>query len=346
MDTDWHTFDDPASGEEAQPLHVLILGGTGFLGRHISRAFISAGWAVTAYHSTNFEPFHHPRYQHIIGDRRDADTFQNTLASRYFDCTIDLIGHDEESADSAAEALFGRTQHHVHLSSDAVYRVLRGIPRPWREEDDHGPLIDRTQTNAAWFDSGVANRKAEEVVRETVNRKGFPATIVRTSHVSGPYDSSLGDFIHMLRILDGEPLVVPQPSGSFRHILASDLAAIILRIASHPRKTIGRTYNAAGASIVSLTEYLELLATLLQKPIRLAPVPADKCEALLADPSLLFYYPHDAIPDTTRLELDLAFRPRGIEQFLPRVVEWFQREYKGDPPPAFHILRKRESELL
>lgn len=346
MDTDSRAPDHPAREKESEPPHVLILGGTGFLGQYISRALIEAGWTVTAFHASPGEPFHHPRFSHLRGDRTDRQALEEALSNRYFDCTIDLIGHDKERAELIAEALFGRTQHHIHLSSEGIYRVVRGIPRPWREEDDQGPLIERTEANASWFDSGVADRKAEEVMRKAAKDNGFPVTVVRPSHVSGSYDSSMGDFIHMLRILDGEPVVLPYPAGSFRHIQAPDLATIILRIASRPRETIGHTYNAAGATVVNLREYLELLAVLLEKPLRLALIPFDRCEALLEEPPYPFYYPQDSLPDITRLETDLRFRPRGIEQFLPRVVEWFQKEYEGDLPPAFDSLRKRERDLL
>lgn len=346
MSTDYRTFDDTPIGDTPEPPHALILGGTGFLGRHIADAFLGKGWHVTVIHRSTRQPIMHPRLKSLRVDRFESEALAKTLEEDYFDCSIDLLGHDPESASAVVKALFGRTAHHIHLSSDTVYRVLKGVPRPWRAEDDEGPLIERNAGNATWFDTGLANRQADEVIKAAIREKGFPATIIRPTHVSGAHDSTLADYVHMLRILDGEPLVVPEPSGSFRHIHVSDLAAIMYRIHLNAHGTFGKVYNAAGGSVVNLYEYFDLLSVLLEKPLHLVPVPVDRCENLLADPGYPFYYSGDAFPDITTLETDLGFRPRGFEKFLPRVVEWFLTDYKGDPPDAFKALRTKEREFL
>jgi nucleoside-diphosphate-sugar epimerase len=121
---------------------------------------------------------------------------------------------------------------------------------------------------------------------------------------------------------------------------------VLLRIATRRQDTVGVTFNAAGSSIVSLSEYLALLASILDKPLHIVQVHADSSEALFAEPGYPFYSPSNAFADIAKLENVLGFRPRGFEKFLPRIVQWYLEEYRGEVPEAYRSLRDREEKVL
>jgi nucleoside-diphosphate-sugar epimerase len=337
--SDFHTFEKSSGVIEPEPPHVLVMGDLEFLGRHVASAFLDAGFRVSLVTPGKVQPIHNKRLEYIPCDRSDSKSFNEAFSARYFDCTIDLDCGNPNSASQCVEMFFGRTRHHIHLSSDIVYQYDNSIPKPWRESEPIPTPSDLTSPIGLFL-------SAELVINTAIQSKGFPATIVRSARVTGAYDPTFADYIHMLRILDGKPIVVPEPSGCFRHIHAPDLASVLVNVAKLRHETIGQTINAAGASIVTLNEYLSLLACILGKQITLVNVPLELFCETLPDHAYPFFYANNTIPDITKMETMLGFLPRGFEKFLPRIADWFLHEYKGEVPEAYHSLRDAEAKIL
>jgi len=325
---------------------VLILGGFEFVGRHLAESFLKAGWEVTAYTSSRAKPVMHTRMRYLEGDRSNIPFFKASLERLFFDCSIDIFPENPQVTDATVQILFGRTTHHIHLSSDLVYLLTPYLPRPFREDQVTYELGGTIGSHTRWYSKALGLLQAEAVVAKAIKDKGFPATILRISHPSGPHDPSFGDYVHILRILDSQPLVVPVPFGSFRHIYVLDLVEAVLKIALSPHKAVHHTFNLAGSTIVDLEEYLTLLAYALEKTPNLVRIPAEMCAPLLEEGAYPFYYERNLIADTTSIEKQLGIRPRGVERFLGEVVEWYLSSYKGPPPEGYQTLRKREKELL
>ena len=85
-------------------MRILIIGGTRFVGRHITEAALSAGHDVTLFHRgrTGSELF--PRATHLIGDRNED---LSALAEGSWDATVDACAYVPRQVRSLARALDG-----------------------------------------------------------------------------------------------------------------------------------------------------------------------------------------------------------------------------------------------
>jgi nucleoside-diphosphate-sugar epimerase len=342
MDPDWHNFKTPSPDPNPDLPHLLILGDPEFLGKHTAKTFIDTGWAVSILSNKDAQPLQHPRLTYIRCDRTNPESLKKTLERLFFDLTIDLESRSPEITGASLEVLFGRTSHHIHLSSDLVYSLCPGIPKPWREDN----LTTSTEIPESSDPEVRQIFEAEIAVNKALLERGFPSTIVRATQTSGAGDPFLTDYVHILRIMDGNPLVVPRNSGLFRHVHVPDLTTAFLKIAAHRRETTGLTINVAGSGMIDLQEYYSLLACILGKPLKLLIALVEACEPFFAKSGYPSHYSDHRIPDITRFESSLGFTPRGFDKFLPRVVEYYLSDFKGPIPDAYTRLRNVEMSIL
>ena len=97
-------------------MHLLVLGGTRFVGRAVVDAALAAGHDVTLFNRGRTAPGLYPRLETVIGDRTDD---LSALAGRSFDVVVDVAGYDP-----AVVALSVRGVHadrYVFVSSVSGY---------------------------------------------------------------------------------------------------------------------------------------------------------------------------------------------------------------------------------
>ena len=92
-------------------MDVLIIGGTGFLGRHLVEAAFGDGHRVTFFNRGLSAPGLFPDVEKIEGDR-EADL--SALSGRSWDAAIDTCGYVPRVVRASAEAA-GRRGGPLHL---------------------------------------------------------------------------------------------------------------------------------------------------------------------------------------------------------------------------------------
>src|SRR5262245_57224583 len=131
-------------------MHILIIGGTRFVGRHISEAALAAGHELTLLHRSPPGPALLPAPEHLTA-APDADL--SVLGGRSFDATIDVCAHWPRQVRSLAEAIGDRGGHHVYISSVSAYAPTdrsggdESLPLATLEpgvDPDTAPMTDRT----------------------------------------------------------------------------------------------------------------------------------------------------------------------------------------------------------
>lgn len=112
-----------SSAASASPKHLLILGGTRFLGPAIVEAAVARGHTVTLFNRGVTNPNLFPHLEQLRGfrgaDPRDEDL--TALSHRRFDVAIDVWPNDPAVSASAARFLSDRVQHYLYVSSIAAY---------------------------------------------------------------------------------------------------------------------------------------------------------------------------------------------------------------------------------
>jgi len=70
-------------------MRVLIIGGTLFIGKHLTRRLLEAGHEVTILHRKAEHPFGH-RVRNLVADRNDAAAVRRATADQRFDAVFDI----------------------------------------------------------------------------------------------------------------------------------------------------------------------------------------------------------------------------------------------------------------
>lgn len=229
-----------AGEKNIKPLHVLILGGTGFLGPHMVRETLRRGHQVTLFNRgrSNNELF--PDLETIKGDR---DNGLDGLKGRTWDAVIDNSGYVPRHVQDSARLLAANTDRYVYTSSVSVYAdfdihnvessPLGTIPDESVEEvtgETYGPLKALCE-----------KRAASEIAADKL-------TIIRPTYVCGPGDHTDRFSYWPVRTRKGGEMIWPgTPEDVIQIIDVNDLAAFTLDCVDNSISGIYNAVNPAGS---------------------------------------------------------------------------------------------------
>jgi nucleoside-diphosphate-sugar epimerase len=243
---------------------VLVIGGTGFLGRRITQEFVRHGdhVAVLARAKTTRDGL--PGTESLQADRRDLAALRSAVGGREFDIVVDNIAFDAEDVTGLLQVLSGRAGHYLLTSSVAVY-ADRYVRRPIQEHDadlTRRAAVDAPDAFHPRLGHAYANgkRQAEQAVAESA----IPWTVLRPPVVVGADDRTLRVWWFVQRLLDGQPLVIPDwgPGRVFQVVWTHDVARAFYCAAANPA-AFGRTYNVAQAELYTAESWIETAAQIL-----------------------------------------------------------------------------------
>lgn len=207
-------------------MHILVLGGTQFLGRHTVDVALARGHDVTTFNRGQTRPELHTGVEKLHGDRRGD---LSSLHGRSFDAVVDTSGYVPDAVARTIDAL-GDVGHYTFVSTISVYADVSTPPtESSRVTDDH--------------EYGGEKARCEQVVRER-----FPdAFVPRPGLIVGPWDPT-GRFTYWPeRIAEGGRVLAPAPPDADAQVIdARDLADWIVRAAES--RTVG-TFNAVGRPV-------------------------------------------------------------------------------------------------
>ncbi|GIH91717.1 NAD-dependent epimerase/dehydratase family protein [Planobispora siamensis] len=214
-------------------MRILIIGGTRFVGRHITEAALAAGHEVSLLHRGQTGPGLFPEAEHLIADRNGG---LPVLRGREWDVTIDVSAYLPAQIESLAEAV--STGRYVFVSTTAVYDAP-GKKADFTEDaplaELDGPVPD-TVTGATY---GPLKVLCE---RTAIERFGPGTLVVRPTYVIGPHDYT-GRFTYWVnRIARGGEVLAPgDPAAPIQVIDGRDMASWIIAMIE---KGDGGTFHA------------------------------------------------------------------------------------------------------
>src|SRR5215469_4971777 len=202
-------------------MRILMIGGTAFVGRHITQAALDAGHDLTLFHRGQTGSSLFPQATHLTGDR-DADL--SALADGTWDATIDVCAYFPRQVASLAEALGGRGGRHVYISSVSAYSP----DVPWGY-DESAPLADVTEPDAQTVTNENYGGLKVACERLATELYGPDTTIIRPTYVIGPYDKTYRFTWWVDRIARGGTVLAPgDPQDPIQLIDARDMASWIV----------------------------------------------------------------------------------------------------------------------
>ena len=170
------------SAPAAQPLNILILGGTGYIGPYQVREAIARGHKVTVFNRGQHQADLPAGVTHLQGDRSIEKLNLDALKGKTWDAAIDNSQTDPAWVTKTAELLKNSVKYYLYVSSTGVYFPY---DTPHSIKEDVQPILkDPDGTTNSY---GV--RKA---LSEIENTKVFGdrAINVRPNFIVGPGDES------------------------------------------------------------------------------------------------------------------------------------------------------------
>jgi len=225
-------------------LSVFVMGGTGFIGKHLTARLVRAGHDVTVL--TRSRASHRdmlvlPTLRLIEGDPYDVATLSRVLTA--CDAVVNLVGIANESR--RGRSSFHRS--HVELTRQLVGAcqdtgTARLVQLSALKADPAGPS-EFLRTKG----------EADEIVRNS----GLDWTILQPSVVFGPQDKLINQLASLLVRLPVIPL--PRANARLAPVFVGDVAEAALRV-MRGRSSIGKTFELCGPRVFSMREIVRLAA--------------------------------------------------------------------------------------
>jgi nucleoside-diphosphate-sugar epimerase len=319
-------------------MKVFVLGGTGFVGRHIVQRLHDDGHQIVVFHRGQTCGELPPAVRTILGDRRELTTFSREFPRFGPDVVIDVIPYTEQEARAVMASFRGITRRVIALSSGDVYRNYDGLrrigivpPNPCPLSED-APLREHLYPYRAQAADAADRRfdyKKILVERVVLGDPDLPGTVLRLPMVYGPGDSQHRLLPYLKRMDDRRPaILMPKGQAGWRWTrgYVENVAAAVVHAATDDR-AIGQVYNVGDASASTEAEWVLRIGRAIGWDGALVPLPSAQLPAAMA-PDLDWRY--DLETETNRLRQHLGFAdPVALDEGLRRSITWERAHAAG-----------------
>jgi nucleoside-diphosphate-sugar epimerase len=320
-------------------MKLLVLGGTGFLGRYVVRGLCNAGHDVTVFHrgQTTAEP--PPGVHALHGDRRRLGDFADEFRRLAPDVVLDVIPYAEAEGAELMRVFRGVAHRVVALSSGDVYRAYDRFRGVVAEPPEPGPLTEDAplreslypyRAQASGPDDMAYHYEKILVERAVLGDPRLPGTVLRLPMVYGPGDRQHRLFLYLKRMDDGRPAILLEENQArwrWTRGYVENVAAAVARTATEGRAA-SRVYNIGEADAPTEAQWVEQIGRVVGWQGEVVALPGDLLPKALTMP---VDWRHHLATDTSRLRNLLGFtEPVARAEALRRTVEW-ERAH----PPAF-----------
>jgi dihydroflavonol-4-reductase len=319
---------------------ALVTGSTGFIGSHLCRALLDAGYQVRAFHrrTSSLDLIQHLEVEHAIGDVTQPQTLSEALRK------VDVVFHAASKVDywRGPDGMYpitvGGTRNVLQAALDAgVQRVVYtssvaslGVP-----DSNSVQLINENHVwnyRPEWWRYGHAKHLAEREVQTAV-AQGLDAIIVNPSMVLGPGDANRisGEIvvqvargivrfgipggmngIHIDDVARGQLLALEHGRTGERYILGGENDTF-LHFIQKTAQVVGRR----SPQLIIPSWILQPLASPLDFICRFIPMPVNG--------DLLRFTNHYLFYDTTKAQRELGFMAqKSIRQALQDAYDWYK----------------------
>lgn len=317
-------------------MQVLITGGAGFIGTHLTRALLARGDKVSILDNLSTGSFENIReFIGHTGYSFAVDSLSNALVLDRLASQADAIVHlaaavgvqlvverPTETIETnvlGAHAVLQAAQRYrcrtILASTSEVYG--KGVRSPFSEDDD---LLLGPSSRSRW--AYAASKLLDEFLGLAAHREfGLPVTITRFFNTVGPGQSGRYGMVvprFVRQALRSEPITVygdGQQSRCFCHV--RDTVAALLLLLDRPRETEGQIYNIGSREEVTIQQLAERVIERTDTGSEIQYIPYNEAYA----PG--FEDMRRRVPDTRKIHAAVGWQPTcGLDEILDDVIAY------------------------
>ncbi len=319
-------------------MRVLVIGGTGFIGRHVVRHLIGMRHEVVVFHRGSRGGDLPGGVRHLRGDRERLAGHLPEFRQIAPNVVILMVlpqGNDRTARDFVT-TFKGIAQRSLVTTSRDVYRAYN---RLWRLEmgpPDPVPLTEESPLRERLYpyhdlvqDPAWHNYDDILVERVVMSEPELPGTVLRLPVIYGPEDHHFHRvFPDLKRMDDRRPAILLDADwAKWRdsRVYVEDAAWAIALAASNQRAQ-GRIYNVAPLRTLTEAEWVESVGRAVGWQGEIVPVPRERLpKHLVRD----LDYRHDLALSSERIRNELGYSEQiPFEVGLRKTVDW----QRVDPP--------------
>lgn len=239
---------------------VLILGGTGVMGRPLVQILSSAGYEI---HVTSRNKHVSDTINYIQGDAHDKDFLKRNLAENDFNAVVDFMSYGTEEFRKVVEITLPLTDQYIFISSARVYAESQ---TPLTESSARLLDVCDDLEYLATDEYALCKAREENILLDSKSKNW---TIVRPSitYNSERLQLTITEKEEWLyRALKGRSIVFPKNLENIRTTMShgQDVALAISKLVCN-RAALGEVVHIAGAKSVTWKEVLNVYIALLEK---------------------------------------------------------------------------------
>jgi UDP-glucose 4-epimerase len=319
-------------------VHVLVTGGAGYIGSHLTDSLVEGGHTVTVLDNLTTGKvanishlFDHPRFRFVC-DSVLNEPLVNELVSQtdvvfhlaamvgvkyVVEDPLQCIVTNVRGTEVVLEAAYRYWRRLLVVSSSEVYGKSERVPLS--EEDDS--LLGPTAVGR-W--SYALSKALDEHLAFAYHRQGLPVSVARYFNSYGPrldprgYGSVVGKFIG--QALSGQPITVYDDGQQTRCLtFVEDTVRGTMLTALSPQAE-GKAFNIGSDRETSILSLAHMVRDIVNPKVEVVHVPyrdayGDRFEET-----------RRRVPDVSRARELLGFEAQvSLEDGLRRTVEWFRR---------------------
>lgn len=237
--------------------HVLVLGGTGFVGRHVCEHLNRLGIRVTV-------PTRHPEHAKTV---QMLPMVTVVTADVHDDRALQCLLREADAVVNLIAILHGSRQRFEQVHVALPQRLAQAMLAAGIRRLVHVSALGADATGPSHY---LRSKGEGEQALRALAGAGLDLTVLRPSVIFGAEDRFLNLFARLQRSLPVVPLA--GADARLQPVWVGDVAQAIVACLQRD-DTIGRTYEAVGPEVWTLADLVRLAGRLSGHPRPVLPLP-------------------------------------------------------------------------
>lgn len=323
---------------------ILILGGTGFVGRILTENLIKEGIEPVLFNRGKRNAGIFPGLRKITGDRNSDDIKQ--IANENWDVVIDFSCMLPDNLEEIVNMLKGKAGRYIFISTGSVYPMDN--PELWlspvKEDMQTLPCSPEQRKNPDIM--ATYGEKKAECERILLAEQWLDSIIFRPALIYGRYDPTDRLYYWLYKIQTQNKILLPDEGrDKCTNTYSEDFAKLLraaIDIGNHDK-----VYNASTHDMVSLKQYNDIASELLGK----SPEFINGSEEFLTENKIspwsdlpLWLGGTNLLMDYSKAEKDFGIKFHTFPDSVKGSIEYYSS--LGWPEPQYGISKEKEKELI